>query len=113
MLIAVGSAANVPADVPGHELGITSDGFFELTELPKKYASVLSCLRDTEFCRAAVVGGGYIAVELSSILNGLGCDTSLVVRSDKILKQVSIVSTVARLLAAITHNSLTHDDAKV
>jgi glutathione reductase (NADPH) len=46
--IAVGGRPN-QLNVPGAELGIDSDGFFELEELPKK---------------AVVVGAGYIAVEV-------------------------------------------------
>jgi glutathione reductase (NADPH) len=53
------------------ELGITSDGFFELEEQPK---------------RVAVVGSGYIAVELSGIFAELGSKTTLIVRGAKILK---------------------------
>ncbi|VDK39272.1 unnamed protein product [Anisakis simplex] len=34
-LIATGGYPNFPADIPGAELGITSDGFFELNDLPK------------------------------------------------------------------------------
>eukprot|EP00962_Isochrysis_galbana_P044819 scaffold17477_cov103-Isochrysis_galbana.AAC.3 len=57
ILIAVGGKPAVP-DIPGaKELGITSDGFFELEEVPE---------------RVAVVGSGYIAVELAGILNVLG-----------------------------------------
>ena len=56
VLLATGGAPRVPA-VPGAPLGITSDGFFELESLPR---------------RVAVVGGGYIAVELAGIFAGLG-----------------------------------------
>ena len=44
---------------------IDSNGFFELEMQPKK---------------VAVIGAGYIAVELAGVLNGLGSDTSLFVR---------------------------------
>lgn len=44
---------------------INSDGFFEIDRLPK---------------RVAVIGAGYIAVELAGILNALGVDTHLFVR---------------------------------
>jgi len=50
---------------------ITSDGFFELDELPQ---------------RAVVVGAGYIAVELAGVLQALGTDTSLVVRKHKAMR---------------------------
>ncbi|KAH0628491.1 hypothetical protein JD844_009753 [Phrynosoma platyrhinos] len=53
----------------GANLGITSDGFFELEELPK---------------RSVIVGAGYIAVEIAGILSALGSKTSLLVRYDKV-----------------------------
>lgn len=59
-------------DVPGKEHMITSDGFFELTDLPKK---------------VVVVGSGYIAVELAGILHGLGSEVTLVIRYDKVLRK--------------------------
>jgi glutathione reductase (NADPH) len=70
ILIATGTKPIIP-QVPGHEYGITSDGFFELEDLPKK---------------VVVVGSGYIAVELAGILNGLGSEVSLVVRYHKCLR---------------------------
>ena len=62
--IATGGRPTWP-DIEGAELGIDSNGFFALTEQPK---------------RALVVGAGYIAVELAGVLNGLGTDTKLAVR---------------------------------
>ncbi len=70
ILIAVGGEPVVP-DVPGADLGITSDGFFELTECPR---------------RVAVVGAGYIAVELAGMLRALGAETHLVLRRDAALR---------------------------
>lgn len=71
ILIAVGGKPSVP-DIPGaDELGITSDGFFELEEVPE---------------RVAVVGSGYIAVELAGILNVLGSKVDLVIRGDRPLR---------------------------
>ena len=51
--------------IPGAELGIDSDGFFELQSQPK---------------RVAVVGAGYIAVEIAGVMQALGSETHLVVR---------------------------------
>ncbi|XP_013400833.1 glutathione reductase, mitochondrial [Lingula anatina] len=83
ILIATGGSPIVP-DIPGAEHGITSDGFFELEDLPKK---------------TVVVGAGYIAVELAGILNALGSDTSIMIRYDKVLRTFdSMVS------AAVTEN---------
>jgi len=56
--------------VPGAEHGITSDGFFELDELPK---------------RTAVIGGGYIGVELAGVLRSLGSYVTLLDMLDTIL----------------------------
>lgn len=58
-------------NIPGSELGITSDDFFHLDSLP---------------ARSVVSGGGYIAVELASILNGLGSKVTLVYRGKRLLR---------------------------
>jgi glutathione reductase (NADPH) len=70
VVIATGGRPHYPP-VPGAELGITSDGFFELEHLPR---------------RVAVVGSGYIAVELAGVLHALGSEVSLVVRHDAVLR---------------------------
>ncbi|HEX9584908.1 MAG TPA: glutathione-disulfide reductase [Gammaproteobacteria bacterium] len=66
VLIAVGGAPRWP-DVAGAEHGISSDGFFELTACPRN---------------VVVVGGGYIAVELSGMLHALGARVRIVIRRD-------------------------------
>uniref|UniRef100_A0A1I8H2Z9 Glutathione-disulfide reductase n=1 Tax=Macrostomum lignano TaxID=282301 RepID=A0A1I8H2Z9_9PLAT len=71
ILVAVGGRPNVPTKVPGHELGITSDGFFELESLPR---------------RTVVVGVGYIGIELAGILNALGSEVHVISRSPRILR---------------------------
>jgi glutathione reductase (NADPH) len=65
-LIAVGARPSRP-DLPGAELGIDSDGFFALTEQPRK---------------VAIVGAGYIAVELAGVFAGLGTEVHVVLRRD-------------------------------
>ncbi len=70
IVVATGSRPLVP-DVPGAAWGLTSDGFFALHARPRK---------------VAVVGGGYIAVELASVLRELGCEVSLVMRGAYPLK---------------------------
>jgi glutathione reductase (NADPH) len=57
--------------IPGVELGITSDGFFELEKRPD---------------RVAVVGSGYISIELAGILASLGAKVTLVLRGHRALK---------------------------
>jgi len=68
--IATGGEPSIP-DVPGAEHGIDSDGFFDLTERPD---------------RVAVLGAGYIAVELAGVLHALGSETHLLVRKHKPLR---------------------------
>ncbi|MFK8014301.1 MAG: glutathione-disulfide reductase [Gammaproteobacteria bacterium] len=70
IVIATGGRPRVP-DLPGAELGITSDGFFELPEQPK---------------RVAVVGSGYIGVELAGVFAGLGSQADLMIRFDNALR---------------------------
>ena len=70
IVIATGGRPIVP-QVPGAELGITSDGFFALEQQPKK---------------AAVIGGGYIGVELSGVLQALGSEVTIIALEDRILE---------------------------
>jgi glutathione reductase (NADPH) len=70
LVIATGGRPLLP-DIPGAELGITSDDFFELPERPE---------------RVLVAGSGYIAVELAGVFAGLGSDTQLVIRKDRVLR---------------------------
>ena len=71
VLIATGGRPKIPEDIPGAELGITSDGFFELEQQPK---------------RVVVVGAGYIAVELAGLLHGLGSQVIILLRKDRLLR---------------------------
>lgn len=70
IVIAPGGEPIVP-ELPGAELGITSDGFFELTEQPKK---------------VAVIGAGYIAVELAGLMAALGSDVTQIIRKKHFLR---------------------------
>lgn len=70
ILIATGGRPVKP-DLPGAELGITSDEAFHLEELPG---------------RVLVVGGGYIGVEFAGIFNGLGSEVTQVYRRERILR---------------------------
>jgi len=70
IVIATGGKPVVP-DIPGAELGITSDGFFELEERPQ---------------RVLIAGSGYVSVELAGVFNGLGSDTHVIVRKDSVLR---------------------------
>lgn len=70
ILIATGGRSVRPT-IPGAELGIDSNGFFALREAPN---------------RVAVVGGGYIGVELAGVLRGLGSEVDLFVRGTRVLE---------------------------
>jgi NADPH-glutathione reductase (EC 1.8.1.7) len=64
VIIATGSAAKT-LDKPGFEHSVTSDGFFDLRACPR---------------RTAIIGGGYIAVELAGVLRALGSEVDIYVR---------------------------------
>ena len=70
IVIATGGRPIVPR-VPGAELGITSDGFFQLAEQPR---------------RVCVVGGGYIGVELAGVLRALGSEVTVVALEGRVLE---------------------------
>lgn len=71
--VATGGRPTIPSEdkIPGASLGINSDGFFDLEEQPR---------------RVAVVGAGYIAVELAGVLHTLGTETHLIIRKDNFLR---------------------------
>lgn len=70
IVIATGGAPIVPP-VPGADLGVTSDGFFQLPQQPE---------------RVAIVGGGYIGVELAGVLQALGSRVTLVALEERVLE---------------------------
>ncbi|MCB1735633.1 MAG: glutathione-disulfide reductase [Gammaproteobacteria bacterium] len=82
IVIAPGSKP-VVLPIEGAELGITSDGFFALDDCPG---------------HCAVIGGGYIGVELAGVLRALGCQVTVVLREeadflpgfDALLRQVAM-----------------------
>ena len=71
IVVATGGQPIVPS-VAGAELGITSDGFFALREQPQ---------------RVAIVGGGYIAVELGGVLNALGSSVTVIAMEDRLMER--------------------------
>jgi glutathione reductase (NADPH) len=70
ILVATGGWPVKPA-IPGADHAFTSNEAFHLDSLPR---------------RVVVIGGGYIAVEFASIFNGLGVETTLVYRRDRLLR---------------------------
>lgn len=69
IVIATGTRPTIP-DIPGAEHAITSDGFFALNKRPDG---------------VAIVGSGYIAVELAGVLNSLGCEVTMYLRKSHVL----------------------------
>jgi glutathione reductase (NADPH) len=70
ILVATGGEPTVP-DIEGAELGMVSDDIFALKTLPQ---------------RMAIVGGGYIAVELAGVLQLLGVHIDLFYRGPLFLR---------------------------
>ncbi|MDH3712428.1 MAG: glutathione-disulfide reductase [Gammaproteobacteria bacterium] len=70
IVIATGGRPTVPS-VPGAGHGITSDGFFELRDCPRK---------------VAVIGAGYIAVELAGMLRSFGAEVTMLLRKQHLLR---------------------------
>lgn len=58
-------------DLPGAELGFTSDDFFALEHRPE---------------RVAIVGSGYVSAELAGVFNALGSRTTVLIRRDRMLR---------------------------
>lgn len=70
ILLATGGEPVRP-DIPGVALGGVSDDFFHWTAAPE---------------RVALIGGGYIAVELAGVLQALGSRVEMFVRGSRLLK---------------------------
>ncbi len=79
VVVATGGRPVIPG-VSGAELGITSDGFFELERRPQTIA---------------IVGSGYVAVELAGIFAALGTRVTLVIRHDRVLRSFEAMLSAA------------------
>ena len=71
ILVATGGHTYRPEETPGQELGITSTDAFLLKDLPS---------------RIVIVGGGFIACEFATVFSGLGVETTIVYRGERILR---------------------------
>ncbi len=97
IVVATGGYPLVP-QLPGAELGTTSDGFFELDERP---------------ARVAIVGSGYIAVEIAGIMQELGSQVTLVMRGESVMRHfdamlgASWVEIARDIGMQIVHNAVT------
>jgi glutathione reductase (NADPH) len=96
IVVATGGQPIVP-DIPGAELGITSDGFFELEEQPK---------------RVLIAGSGYIAVELAGIFSGLGSETGIIVRKQSVLRSFDTMLS-SELMETMRKSGITLDTGVV
>ncbi|MBT8092630.1 MAG: glutathione-disulfide reductase [Gammaproteobacteria bacterium] len=92
IVVATGGRPIVPG-ITGAELGITSDGFFELEQRPE---------------RVLVAGSGYIAVELAGVFNALGSATQIVVRKDSVLRSFDKMLS-AELMDAMRQSGISLD----
>ncbi len=70
VLIATGGRPH-RAEIPGAELGITSDEVFHLPALPR---------------RMLAIGGGYVALEFAGVFRGLGVETHVIHRGPRLLR---------------------------
>lgn len=84
IIIATGARPSIPM-IEGRELGETSDDFFAWESLPES---------------VAIVGAGYIAVELAGVLHQLGVKTNLFVRKHAPLRSFDsyIVNTLVEIM---------------
>ena len=83
IVIATGGRPLRPS-LPGAELGIDSDGFFELEKLP---ASV------------ALVGSGYVTAELAGVFAALGAEVTVLIRRDRMLREFDELLSLALMKA--------------
>ena len=90
LLIATGAQPTPTTAFPGHELSIDSNGFFDLQSLPS---------------RVVVQGAGYIALELACVLQRLGAEVRVLVRSAHILRGFD-ADVVSHLTAELEHSGL-------
>lgn len=70
LLVATGGRPHRP-DIVGAELGMVSDDFFDLTQAPR---------------RVAIVGAGYVSVELAGVLQALGSRVEIFARGQRLLE---------------------------
>ncbi len=91
IVISPGGYPLIP-DIPGSELGITSDGFFRLKERPQ---------------RVVIIGSGYIAVELAGVMNALGSEVTIMLRKGHFLAHFD------HMLSETLAQIMLDDDTKV
>ena len=93
IVIATGGHPTLP-NLPGAQLGISSDGFFELETLPK---------------RVAVIGSGYIACELAASFRELGSDVHQFIRKDRLLSNFDAMLGKSLMREVRAHGMVIHE----
>jgi glutathione reductase (NADPH) len=93
VVIATGGRALLPK-LPGAELGITSDGFFELESRP---------------ARVAVIGSGYIACELAGAFRELGSKVELFIRRNQLLTHFDAMLGKSLMRESSAHGMIIHE----
>ncbi len=97
IVLSPGGEPAVP-HIEGAELGITSDGFFELESLPKK---------------VAIIGGGYIGVELAGVLNALGSTVEIFQRAETLLESFDPMIQTALEKDYSNHGIVIHHNTQI
>ena len=95
VVIATGGKPMLP-HIPGAELGISSDGFFELETRPQ---------------RVAVVGSGYIACELAASFQELGSQVEQFIRKDRLLTNFDVMLGKSLMREVRAQGMLVHERA--
>lgn len=70
VVVATGGEPIVPP-LPGHELGATSDDFFQWDTLPRSIA---------------IIGAGYIGLEMAGMLRAFGVEVAVIAMEDRVLE---------------------------
>jgi len=70
VVVATGGEPIVPR-MPAHELGATSDDFFQWEDLPRSIA---------------IIGAGYIGLEMAGMLRSFGVDVTVIAMEDRVLE---------------------------
>ncbi len=97
IVLSPGGEPAVP-NIEGAQRGITSDGFFELEVLPKK---------------VAIIGGGYIGVELAGVLNALGSKVEIFGRASTLLSSFDPMIQTALEKDYSNHGIILHHQTQI
>ena len=95
IVIATGGRPAKPP-IPGADLGLSSDDFFELPERPR---------------RVCLLGSGYVAVEFAGVFAALGSEVTIAFRQDRLLRHFDTMLSEG-LMTVMRHEGMAlHDHA--